>query len=162
MCTTIWDPGSWAWALSFARTGTKTNSGWASALPSSRPEIICRSNSFDVRKGHGFLRGFFRKLFPFSEDSRFENGFCPVRGVVPERERYVAGRQEAESHAVGRMESGLFPACRTGRKEEKERSRCRACAGTLACIPAGKRGKCQGMEQAAAENRPASCTNNHK
>ncbi|PNC83165.1 hypothetical protein CXT96_03255 [Akkermansia muciniphila] len=60
------------------------------------------------------------------------------------------------------MESGLFPACRTGRKEEKERSRCRACAGTLACIPAGKRGKYQGMEQAAAENRPASCTNNHK
>ncbi|PNC79859.1 hypothetical protein CXU01_08200 [Akkermansia muciniphila] len=59
------------------------------------------------------------------------------------------------------MESGLFPACRTGRKEEEVRSRCRACAGTLACIPAGKRGKCQGMEQAAAENRPASCTNNH-
>ncbi|MBE5697120.1 MAG: hypothetical protein EGQ21_04590 [Akkermansia sp.] len=108
-----------------------------------------------------FLRGFSRKLFPFSEDSRFENGVGPVRGVVPERERYVAGRQEAESHAVGRMESDLFPACRTGRKEEEVRSRCRACAGTLACIPAGKRGKCQGMEQAAAENRPASCTNNH-
>jgi hypothetical protein len=66
-----------------------------------------------------FLRGFSRKLFPFSEDSRFENGFCPVRGVVPERERYVAGRQEAESHAVRRMESGLFPACRTGKKGGK-------------------------------------------
>lgn len=118
MCTTIWDPGIWAWGLSFARTGTKTNSGWASALPSSRPEIICRSNSFDVRKGHGFLRGFSRKLFPFSEDSRFENGFCPVRGVVPERERYVAGRQEAESLRL----EGWRAACsrRAGQEERRK------------------------------------------
>lgn len=66
-----------------------------------------------------FLRGFSRKLFPFSEDSHFENGFCPVRGVVPERERYVAGRQEAESLRL----EGWRAACsrRAGQEERRKR-----------------------------------------
>lgn len=118
MCTTIWDPGIWAWALSFARTGTKRiRAGHQLYHPADR-RLYAGQIPLMSGKDTVFAR-FSRKLFPFSEDSRFENGFCPVRGVVPERERYVAGRQEAESLRLEGWRAACFR--RAGQEERKKR-----------------------------------------
>ena len=112
--------GSWYLGVgAFVRkNGNKNEFGLGISFTIQQTGDYMPVKSFDIRKGHGFLRGFSRKLFPFSEDSRFENGVCPVWGVVPERERYVAGQQEAESLRLEGWRAACFR--RAGQEERKK------------------------------------------